>query len=210
VARSTKRISASKGSVWCCIALAILVVGCGSSSKPAAPNIAGATQCGQGITSNNCDFAQAVYAAFESAWATQHSPPSSLTVRTNPVACSARAGDVWYCRSRIPAVALEFHQHEAPSAQQLAPPANQVQQAVVAILNTCIKHSFDNTVDLGPVSQATDKLIQFSHTYNLDAPLAPTDLKAHTLREALANARDTLRTCSPSDASHLDSVLGGS
>jgi hypothetical protein len=33
------------------------------------------------------------------------------------------------------------------------------------------------------------------------------DLKAHTLRQALAAARATLRTCSPQDASRLDAVL---
>ena len=103
----------------------------------------------------------------------------------------------------------------APSAPSAAaapgsPPAAQVQQAVVAILNTCISHSYDNTVDLGPVSQATDTLIRFSHTYNLDAQMGHSDLKAHTLRQALAAARDTLRTCSPQDASRLDAVLGGS
>jgi hypothetical protein len=97
-----------------------------------------------------------------------------------------------------------------PSTRQQAPPANQVQQAVVTALNTCISHSFDTTVDLTPVSQATDTLIRFSHTYSLDAPIARSDLKAHTLREALANIRSTLRTCSPADASRVDTVLGNS
>jgi hypothetical protein len=89
-----------------------------------------------------------------------------------------------------------------------APPVAQVQQAEVSILETCINHSYDHTVDLGPVSQATDTLIRFSHTYSLDAQMGGhSDLKAHTLRQALADARDTLRDCSPQDASRLDTVL---
>ena len=99
---------------------------------------------------------------------------------------------------------------QLPTAAPGSPPAAQVQQAAVAILNTCIKYSYDNTVDLAPVSQATDTLIRFSHTYNLDAQMGHSDLKAHTLRQALATTRDTLRTCSPQDASRLDAVLGSS
>jgi hypothetical protein len=214
---------------------AIAVSGCGSgspssSSPPSSspPTITGATPCTHGITSNNCDFAQAVYAAFSTIWASSGSAPHSLTVRTNPVACSAYAGDAWFCRSRVSPVALEF-QMQKPSQSTSAstttrtrstttgsqyapaapgsPPVAQVQKAVVAILDTCIKHNFDNTVDLGPASQATDTLIRFSHTYNLDAQMGRSDLKAHTLRQALAAARDTLRPCSPQDASRLDAVL---
>jgi hypothetical protein len=87
------------------------------------------------------------------------------------------------------------------------PPAAEVQKAVVSIINTCIKRSYDETVSVGPVSDATDTLIRFAHTYSLDVQMEPSELKAHTLRQAISNARDTLRRCSPDDGVRLDAVL---
>jgi hypothetical protein len=49
--------------------------------------------------------------------------------------------------------------------------------------------------------------VRFYQRPSLDAQMGHGDLKAHTLREALAAARATLRTCSPQDASRLDAVL---
>ena len=94
-------------------------------------------------------------------------------------------------------------QHQSPL------PAAQVQQAVSSIFQACIKHSFDSTADIAPASEATDTLVRFSREYSLDAQLGATELKARTLRQALAGARNTLRTnsCSPQDASRLDAVL---
>jgi hypothetical protein len=83
-----------------------------------------------------------------------------------------------------------------------------VQQAVTSLLHTCIRHSFDDTVSVQPASEAADTLVRFSHTYNLDAQMGASELKARTLRQAIAAARDTLRTCSPQDATRLDAVLG--
>lgn len=212
----------------------LLVSGCGGSgssnslpaSTTAAP-LSGGQPCEHGMTSNgSCVFAQHVYNAFGGAWAAHGTPPKSLTVTMNPVDCSAQPHGTWLCRSRRSAVWVEFQLEQAPTktapvatppptttspqsptAAPGSPPAAQVQQAVASILQTCISHSYNSTVDLGPVSQATDTLIRFSHTYSLDAQMGHSDLKAHTLRQALAAARATLRTCSPQDASRLDAVL---
>jgi hypothetical protein len=97
-----------------------------------------------------------------------------------------------------------------PSTRFEAPPASELQTDVVTILNTCIKRSFDSTVSLGPVTQATNSLITLSREYSLDAPLAPSQLKAHTLRAALANAADVLQKCSPTDYANVQSALGPS
>jgi len=96
----------------------------------------------------------------------------------------------------------------AMPASQTAPPAASVQQAVVSILNTCMSHGFNASVDLAPVKTATGELIGLSQVYSMDARMGPSSLKAHTLRQALTNIRGALRTCSPDDAARLDAVLG--
>jgi hypothetical protein len=183
------------------------------SSAATTPTIAGAFSCGRGITANNCAFAPAVYDEFSAMWATRGTPPSSLTVRTNPVVCSDYAGGTWYCKSRRSQVALEFRLLKpSPSAttKVQAPPASAVAQAVGTIASTCINKSYNAGANVGPATEASDTLIAFSSKYGLDARLGPSSLsggKVHTLRQAIGAARAFLKACDPADYAQLGATL---
>jgi hypothetical protein len=89
-----------------------------------------------------------------------------------------------------------------------APPAAKVSDAVVDIVNACIKISYNPNADRGKVSAATDSLITMSKRYDTTAQLkGETSIKAKTLREAMQQQRDLLRECSPDDAGRLDEAL---
>ena len=90
------------------------------------------------------------------------------------------------------------------------PSAQQVQRSVVAIIETCTKQSFDASVDTGPVSAQVDRLIALWRRSDPDAKMAPSDLKATTLREALGQVRDQVRACSPADEERLNDTLTSS
>jgi hypothetical protein len=96
------------------------------------------------------------------------------------------------------------------AAKKGPPPAEQVEQSVVAVLNTCIERSFDAQVDTAPVSAEVDRLIALYKAHDPDAPLAPSDLKATSMRQAITQVRDQVRTCSPQDEDRINEVLTSS
>ncbi|MCW3047298.1 MAG: hypothetical protein JWO74_1582 [Solirubrobacterales bacterium] len=89
------------------------------------------------------------------------------------------------------------------------PPAQEVQDVVTGVLDVCIKKSFDAAADTSAVAADTDTLIRLFRRYDPDAKLAPSDLKATTLRQATEQVRDNLRDrdCDPADAQRLDGTL---
>jgi hypothetical protein len=94
--------------------------------------------------------------------------------------------------------------HETAKAP---PPAAQVQVTVATILNRCIKSTFDPNADTKDVSAAIDRQIAFFNQYNPDARLAPSDLKAATMREVLEQTRETIRPCRPEDVDRVNATL---
>jgi hypothetical protein len=96
---------------------------------------------------------------------------------------------------------------EATATPKGPPPAKQVQAAVVAIIDTCIKVSFDNQTDTAPVSEQVDRMIALFKAYDPDAKLAPSDLRATTMRQALTQVRDQVRDCSPDDEDRINDTL---
>ena len=87
------------------------------------------------------------------------------------------------------------------------PPASEVQEAMVAIIATCTKRSFDESVDTAPVSEQVDRMVSLFKAYDPDATLAKSDLRATTMRQALTQVRDQARTCSPQDEARLNDTL---
>jgi hypothetical protein len=87
------------------------------------------------------------------------------------------------------------------------PPAEQVENAVSTILNTCIEASFDADADTTPVSEQVDRLIALFKAHDPDARMAESDLRATTLRQALTQVRDQVRECNPEDEPRINDAL---
>jgi hypothetical protein len=127
------------------------------TTPTAAPRIPQLTPCGE-IATNNCDFAQAVVAAFRSSWAASGMPPSSLKVRTNPLACSVTAGGQFYCRSLVSSVALEFRmqQPSAPATTSSSPTSSSPTSAEQTFTGNGAKN-------LGTITVRSDSTIHWTN-----------------------------------------------
>ena len=95
-------------------------------------------------------------------------------------------------------------------AKKGPPPAEQVEQSVVTIVNTCTEKAWDEGADTGPVSAEVDTLIALFNKYDPDATMGESDLRASTLRQALSQMRDDTRTCSPADTDRISDTLTSS
>jgi len=96
---------------------------------------------------------------------------------------------------------------EAAEKPSGPPPAKEVQATVSTILDQCISASFDPEADTGAVSKAVDSQIRFFKEYDADAQLAPSDLKARTMREVLEQSRDNLQECKPEEVDRISGTL---
>jgi hypothetical protein len=96
---------------------------------------------------------------------------------------------------------------EQAAAPKGPPAAGQVQQSVAAIIDTCMKRSFDSSVDVAPVSEQVDRMIAMFKASDPDAEMGKSDLRATTLRQALTQVRDQVRECSPDDEDRINDTL---
>jgi hypothetical protein len=90
------------------------------------------------------------------------------------------------------------------------PPAAQVQEAMTSILASCSEIRLELSSDTGPVSEQVDRMISYFKTYDADAQLAQSDLRADTMRQVLTQVREDIRTCSPADEDRINDTLTSS
>ena len=96
---------------------------------------------------------------------------------------------------------------EAKPTPKGPPPAAEVQESMVAIIDTCTEASFDENVDTAPVSEQVDRMISLFEAHDPDATMKQSDLRATTMRQVLTQVRDHVRTCSPQDEERINDTL---
>jgi hypothetical protein len=168
----------------------------------------------------SCAKARATPAMCECALARMQAAVSYVTlVRQAPAIAEAGNPPAWWnsmqpaCRRHgagdpayAPPLSLDF-------LLPPAPPAAEVEQALNAVIQACIGHSFGSTAPPLPAgaTQGTNTLLRLAGKYSLTKPLSTSIGKVKTLGEAISGARVFLneRSCSPSDAARLSDALSG-
>jgi hypothetical protein len=80
---------------------------------------------------------------------------------------------------------------------------------VTVILDKCGAVRFDPSADTSEAVAAVDKEIRLfnEYEYGPDAQLAPSALRASTMREVLEGTRNDLNDCSPNDVARVSEAL---
>jgi hypothetical protein len=82
-----------------------------------------------------------------------------------------------------------------------------VLSTVTVILDKCGAVRFDPSADTSEAVAAVDKEIRLFNEYGPDAQLAPSALRASTMREVLEGTRNDLNDCSPNDVPRVSEAL---
>jgi hypothetical protein len=174
------------------IGVAGLLAGCGGSSAPASRYSPTYPENFVATFTHSCSTAHGSTAMCQCALKGTETAVDYVTLIRDAPAITNAAPPAWWnsmqiaCKRRGPG----SPPYVAPRAFDFllppAPPAAQVQQAVVPLIDACINHAFGSTAPPpAAATRGTNTLIRLAQTYSLTAPLRASIGKITTLHKAL-------------------------